>query len=119
SLRKPLLGQGAPRAIVQGDGECSRVDENPLDHRLLSQQEPERLGDQPREPVDLAVGRSPQELLHRRPRPRRELDDPGPVLPGEFLLDITLEELCQFVLTLLLLYPEGNDLRIQAPGFTI
>ncbi len=107
------LDRALPRAVVQGDREVRRVDQDPLDQRLLPQQEPERLGDQPREPVDLALGRPPQEVLHRRPRPRRELDDPGPVLLGELLRDITLEELRQLVLALLLLAFEGGNLRIK------
>ena len=113
------LDSALPALSYRGDGECSRVDENPLDHRFLSQQESERLGDQAREPVDLAVGRPSQEVLHRRPRPRRELDDPGPVLLGELPLDITLKQLCQLVLTLFLLHLQGFDLRFKALVFTL
>ena len=45
-----------PRLVVQRDRERRRIDVDPLDHRLLAQQVPKRLGDQVGEPVDLALG---------------------------------------------------------------
>ena len=58
---------------------------DPLDHRLLAQQETKRLGDQVRQPVDLALGRPRQELLHHDLRLGGDSGHAPPIVLGEFL----------------------------------
>ena len=54
-LGEPLLGQSLPRRAIERDRERRRIDVDPLDHRLL-QREAERLADQLRKLVELALG---------------------------------------------------------------
>ena len=87
---------------------------------LLAQQKPERLGDQAREPVDLAVGRSPQEILHRRPRPRRELRTIRPRSSwANSFVDVALKQLASLLLGIRSFLASEGDLRFKATCFAL
>ncbi len=58
---------------------------NPLDHGLLAQQVPERFGDQVGQPIDLALGRPCQELLHHDTRFGGHAGHSLPIILGELL----------------------------------
>ena len=86
------LDRACPASLKSVMANVDGIDVDPLDHRLLAQQVAERLGDQVGEPIDLALGRPRQELLHHDPRLGGDPGHPLAVVLGELVLRLPLAD---------------------------